>query len=164
MVTIEEYIDELKNVDFCRNVGTRSEVPNAIYAADWDEAVAWSYGREWTHFQSLRDNEFWELAHWEDRFTSESEFEAECDRFRDTYRDYIYSIVNDKTKDLNVASSHLDEIQRNIRGCIYGGLEEIAFHDVTDASFYMLAAGCVFKGHYPCGYEGDYPDGQIVIY
>ena len=59
---------------------------------------------------------------------------------------------------------YMKEVTGSLKGALLGALREIRYHDLTLATYYMLPASWIFKGHFPCGYEGEYPDGKLVIY
>jgi hypothetical protein len=41
---------------------------------------------------------------------------------------------------------------------------EQEYADVVAPAFFSRLAEWYLRGHYPCGWLGDYPDGKIMVY
>lgn len=41
---------------------------------------------------------------------------------------------------------------------------EAEYSDLVPLGFYTELASWYMKGHFPCGWEGEYPDGRLIVY
>jgi hypothetical protein len=74
------------------------------------------------------------------------------------------SLVVDKIRDV-VASNGLPTVfEDTVKWDILHICMEAAYADVFPPGFYANQAHWYVKGHFPCGWEGDFPAGRMVVY
>jgi len=54
--------------------------------------------------------------------------------------------------------------EKMVRGDIFGVCLEAEYADVYPPGFYASHAYWYVKGHFPCGYEGLFPNGKLIVY
>ena len=54
--------------------------------------------------------------------------------------------------------------EANIRRDIIGACHESEYADVYPPSLNTQMASWYLRGHFPCGYEGHWPSGKLVVY
>lgn len=57
-----------------------------------------------------------------------------------------------------------DAIETTVQWDVLHLAAEAAFADVCPPGFYASQAYWYVKGHFPCGWQGDFPDGKLVIF
>lgn len=56
------------------------------------------------------------------------------------------------------------EVVRVVRSDIQGLLIESELHDLQATTFFTDIARWYLAGHFPCGWKGDYPEGQLIVF
>ncbi|HCS54733.1 hypothetical protein [Rubinisphaera sp.] len=164
IVTPEEFLSGLESLELCGNAGTPIEDSNVIQVTSWNLAIKRSKQLQWINFNTDRLNDFWDLGHFEKKFGTLESFEEIYDKNNTLMRDQVYEIVDKLKSKISCPTEERDHIATVLRGDLSAALREITYHEVTDATYFLLPASWIFKGHFPCGYEGNYPDGKLVIY
>jgi hypothetical protein len=52
----------------------------------------------------------------------------------------------------------------SIRHAVLGMVMAAHYADLYRSAFYADLADWYIKGHFPCGWEGDYPQGRLIVY
>jgi hypothetical protein len=86
------------------------------------------------------------------------------DRIREELKPTISALVMEKTSPA-VEKTGLPDvvIKRATWDILYMAMEH-EFADVVPASFFDAMAAVYLHGHFPCGWEGNWPEGQLLVY
>lgn len=70
-----------------------------------------------------------------------------------------------KVVQIDLEDSFRQEISFSIRGDMLGIAMETEFADVSLGNFYTSKILKWYEnGHFPCGWEGIYPEGKLIVY
>jgi hypothetical protein len=76
----------------------------------------------------------------------------------------VEDLVERKTRNIVLAENLPRAFVDTVLWDILHVCMESEFADSYPPGFYASQAYWYFKGHFPCGWEGDFPIGQIVVY
>jgi len=164
MTTVDEFFAALEEIELCQNAGVIVNEKTVRQVKTWEKAENLCCQLKWTNFRAERSNEFWDLGHFDEKYGSVQVFKKIHAEEYPPMRDRVYAMVQEKCGRVACPDSIKNELERSLKGLLAGAVREIAYHDVTDATFYLLPASWIFKGHFPCGYEGQFPNGKLIVY
>jgi hypothetical protein len=151
-------LEELRGVDWFSCVGMR-DTDGVEFVSSWAEAIESCSSLEWENLCLEASNQYRERL-----------LERSPDRFRQWN-----SIVGElkpitqllvRQKAVNVIDQNqlpkvfLDTVDWDILGLCM----EAEYADVYPPGFYASQAYWYLHGHFPCGWRGNFPKGNIIIY
>ncbi|WP_035061391.1 hypothetical protein [Andreprevotia chitinilytica] len=149
---------ELDGVDWFTNVG-RHDSEQVAYVPTWKDAVESCESEEWGSLCQEATN----------RYRSKL-IERDAARFREwnslirEMKLTTMPLVLQKTKgvvDANqLPKGFIDTVQWDILHLCM----ESEFADVFPPGFFASQAYWYLKGHFPCGWEGDFPSGRLIVF
>lgn len=151
-------LKELEAVEWFRNVGVK-DTQAVLVLSSWDEAMTYCNSREWESLTLAAANQLRRLI-----------LEASRDRYviwnqiSGEVRAHIGPFVADKCRSVverhNLPKSFIDAVNWDIGHlCL-----EAEYADLVPPAFFSGNAYWYVSGHFPCGWEGDYPGGRPVVY
>lgn len=155
--TVETF-EELASKDWFSCVGIRDS-GRVSFASSWDEALAASESPYWRDLCEEAANQYRERL-----------VERDRDRFNEwnkvvrMVKAVSVPLVIRKTESIVAAHSlphtFVDSVHWDI---LHLGMES-EFADVFPPGFYASQAYWYAGGHFPCGWEGAFPDGRLVVF
>jgi hypothetical protein len=156
----QERLDQLRAATWFAAVGRRGEdAKEVIQLSSWNEAISHCASLEWQDLKLEHAN-----------IISDSVRRASIDRYRRwnevvrSVKPLVIAMVQDKTaavaeqQELPVVFTHA--VQWDILHlCI-----ECEYSDLCPPAFYSDWAAWYVKGRFPCGWEGEPPEGRPIIY
>jgi hypothetical protein len=151
-------LDELERAEWFSAVG--HPVPGDLaLVGSWEEAIASCSSPEWDDLQLEAANELTGAL----AGLSRPRFDAWNDLV-EGIRPLVIELVARKTRD--VVARHalpkvfLDTVQWDVlHACM-----EAAYADLHPPAFFAGQAAWYARGHFPCGWEGTFPGGRLVLY
>jgi len=155
-------LDELNRADWFCNVGTPSgieEPSKYILLRSWDEAVESCASLEWENLCLEAVNQYRQrlLERSPQRY---SQWNVVADSVKDTADELVYRKIEAVVRDYNLPQSFVD----TVRWDIFHVCAEAEYADVFPAGFYASQAFWYVRGHFPCGWRGDFPQGSLVLF
>ena len=151
-------LDGLRNVEWFANVG-RPDTDRADFVATWDEAIKNCGSLEWENLCLEAANQYRErvaelspsrLSHWNETVAM--------------VKPASQALVREKIADV-IAREDLPKIfVDTVDWDILHLCMEAEFGDIHPAGFYASQAYWYAAGHFPCGWRGAFPDGQLIIF
>ena len=151
-------LEELKGLVWFRSVGVRDvETPEIL--SSWHEAIESCASIEWENLRLEAANQYCErLA------------ERSPERFNQ-WNDIVLSLkpitralVSEKTRQVieenDLPKVFLDTVNWDILHLCM----EAEYADVYPPGFFASQSFWYAKGHFPCGWKGEFPKGKLVIY
>ena len=153
-----KHLKRLEGATWFANVG--KPLKDHVLLATWDQAIEHADGDHWmeeihgmaNHFGAIIDREhydrrrdFWNLLIGEMSIASKPLIEAKLAE----YQRYF------KNKE-NAEHSLLNIVRLSCMECEYS--------DVVPLGYFYMLAELVIAGRFPCGYNGEYPHGQLFVY
>lgn len=154
----EATLEQLRQVAWFSRVGAR-DVECAEVLSSWQEAVECCSTLEWENLCLEAANQYCLRL-----------FEISPERFR-KWNDIVieikpaaHTLVLDKTKavihEYNLPKSFLDTVNWDIvHLCM-----EAEYADVYPPGFYASQAYWYANGRFPCGWQGSFPQGKLIIF
>jgi len=64
----------------------------------------------------------------------------------------------------NLAPQNLEIFHGRILWELMHATLETEYGDIISKGFFSVLAGWYLRGHFPCGWKGEYPDGRLVVF
>jgi hypothetical protein len=155
----EELLDALDRIDWFSRVGLPDFQP-ATMLDSWQQAIAFATGRrDWESFRLERRNDLTAFLHKNsiDRYGKWNEITADLKK-------RIEPLVHRKITDVSVEHSLPKAFEHCVRWDCLGACMEVEYSDLRPLGFYTQLAAVYLRGHFPCGWDGQYPSGHLLIY
>lgn len=149
---------ELANQDWFLNVGQRDT--NCARVLDsWEEAIESCRSPEWEDLCQEAVNQFCARLVERDRV----QFNQWNTRLAEV-KTVVVPMVEEKTRTIvdrfGLPSEFIDSVQWDM---LHLGMEA-EYSDVFPPAFFASQAYWYVKGHFPCGWEGVFPEGRLIIF
>lgn len=155
---IRATLEELESVEWFRAVG-KQDTQVAIVLSSWEEAIAYCSSLDWENLQLEAANRYCEQLLLRDK-----------ERFKQWNQ--VVEIVKPVTEALvvrKIASVvkeyHLPKVfEDTVKWDVLHLAMEAEYADVYPPGFYASQAYWYRQGHFPCGWQGEFPEGMPIIY
>lgn len=151
-------LDKLEKAQWFSKVGVR-DTEAAIVLSSWQEAIAHCSSIEWENLSLEAANSLCERI-----------LERSVERFRlwnnvaTELKATTVPFVRRKIESV-VREQHLPTVFENmVQWDILHVCMEAEYADVFPPAYYASQAYWYVKGHFPCGWEGVFPKGKLIIY
>jgi hypothetical protein len=151
-------LDELERSDWFSAVGQRVEGP-FIVVGSWEEAMKWCGSDAWQDLILEASNRYCEAIARRslDRWNSWNEIVEEI-------RPVVTALVRRKIRSM-VANHNLPKVfEDTVQWDILHLCMEAEYTDVYPPGFFASQSFWYVNGHFPCGWEGPFPEGKLVLY
>ncbi len=151
-------LDQLAKTEWFVCVGVK-DTAVAIVLSSWHEAIAHCSSTEWENICLDASNQYCRgiLERSVERFKRWNEIAIEL---KETTIPFVRRKIEAVVKE-----QRLPEIFENmVQWDILGVCMEAEYEDVYPPGFYASQAYWYVKGHFPCGWEGEFPKGKLIIY
>lgn len=149
---------ELEQRDWFTNVGKRDS-ENVVFVASWNEAIKSCQDETWENLCQEAANQY--RSRLAER--NKERFRAWNEHVRELKKATMPLVLR-KTKAVverhALPKAFVDAVQWDIlHVCL-----EAEYADVFPPGFYASQAYWYAKGHFPCGWKGQFPDGKLLVY
>jgi hypothetical protein len=151
-------LDELERAAWFSNVGVR-DTSAAIVLSSWEEAIEQCGSQDWEDLCLEAANQYCErlVERSKQRFRQWNDVAIEM---RKAFEPLVDRKIAKVTSDHNLPKEFRDSVLWDM--CHLG--MESEFSDVYPPGFFASHAYWYVKGHFPCGWQGEFPDGKLIIY
>ena len=151
-------IEQLENAVWFANVGV-IDTTAAIVLSSWQEATEHCSSIEWENLCLEAANQYRLrlLERSKERFKQWNEV---VERLKPKTE----ALVRRKIEGVVRANSLPQVFEDTVRWDILHVCMEAEYADVYQPGYYASQAYWYVKGHFPCGWEGEFPDGRLIIY
>jgi hypothetical protein len=155
-------LEQLENAEWFAKVGKpyQSEEPKKLlFIKTWEEAIQWCSSQYWDDLILEAQNQYREKL-----------FERSIERFRlwndivDEMKKHTIPLVERKTEKVIIENDLPKIFSDCVDWDILGVCMEAEFADVFPPGFFASQAFWYVRGRFPCGWQGDFPDGKLVIF
>lgn len=151
-------VEQLQNVEWFRNVG-KVDVALATVVSSWDEAMTHCDSLEWENLTLAAANQLRRQI----RQVSNERYQKWNAIVDDTHK-YLVPLVAEKCQKV-IAMHHLPkQFLDAVNWDIGHLLMEAEYSDIVRPAFFAGNAYWYVAGHFPCGWEGQHPNGRPIIY
>ena len=152
-------LDDLKKIRLFGSVGDAVNDQNVVVVRSWQQAINSAERLNWENIR----------IDWGNSVSGKLavEFPARFDQWNDVtveLKHALLPIVEEK-----IAATELDEkirpkLLNNVRWDLLSLLLESEYSDLVTPHYYAALGIIYFDGHFPCGWEGEYPSGKLMVF
>jgi len=151
-------LKQLEDAHWFANVGV-NDVENAIVLSSWQEALEHCDAIEWENLCLEAANQYRErlqerspssLNHWNDIVAS--------------LKPVTELLVRKKIAPIILQHELPKVFEDTVQWDVLHLCMEAEYSDVYQPGFYASQGYWYVKGHFPCGWEGNFPDGTLIVY
>ena len=157
-------LEQFKRADWFARVGqdrVNSEkitVPITILSS-WEEAIRHCQDNEWDWLLNESANIYRErLAK-----VSRPEFNTWNEHIR-AVKEVSAPLVKAKLAPLQKEHDFPPEVEQTLRWIVTMTLTEAEYVQITDPGYLTKLSFWIVNGHFPCGWKGEFPNGNLIIY
>jgi len=151
-------LSELEAAKWFDAVGKPVE-PGVITVSSWEEAIIYTSAPEWKELIMAQSD--WLSSQ---LFSLSPEYLDKWNDIVDEIEPVALNLVARKICKV-VKDNHLPSVFNYLIGCqIFGLLMEAEYADLVAPRFFAGLSYWYSHGHYPCGYERDFPDMTLIVY
>lgn len=149
---------QLEGAEWFRSVG-RKDTDAAIVLSSWEDAIVSCASLEWENLLLEATNQYREklASRSTERFQGWNSITKEL---KAVTVPLVTRKVEQVVKDNGLPKVFEDTVQWDVLGVAM----EAEYADVYPPGFYASQAYWYTKGHFPCGWQGSFPDGKLIIY
>ena len=151
-------IEKLEKATWFSHVGEK-DTAAAIVLSSWEEAIERCASIEWENLCLEASNQYRArlLERSKERFIRWNDVVAEL---KPVTIPFVHHKLGSVVREYDLPKVFEDTVQWDILGvCL-----EAEYADVYPPGFYASQAYWYVKGHFPCGWEGKFPEGRLIIF
>jgi hypothetical protein len=152
-------IERLSGVEWFSKVGECLESPSIIRVSSWSEAMKHCESDEWQDLLLEAANRYGEAIAKRSR-----EAYSRWNTVADSLRPLVIDLVERKTANVIRANKLGATFKATVQWDVIHLLIEAEFADVHPPGFFASQAYWYVEGRFPCGWQGTFPDGKLVVY
>ncbi|MCU0522657.1 MAG: hypothetical protein MUF84_18445 [Anaerolineae bacterium] len=151
-------LDQLREADWFSTVGV-NDTETAIVVGSWDDAISLCAMDDWQDLLLEAANQY--CSRLAER--SPSRFGAWNDVVAQVKLATV-PLVEERTSSV-VAANNLPKVfVHTVQWDVLHVCMEAEYADVFPPGFFASQAYWYVKGHFPCGWDGKFPEGRIIVY
>jgi hypothetical protein len=154
----EATLAELKQAEWFRWVGVH-DCEMVEILASWAAAIESCSSLEWENLCLEAANQYRERL-----LERSPEPFAQWNDIVRLVKPEAQALVREKTEDVIRAHNLPDVFQARVNWDMIHLCMEAEYADIFPPGFYACQAYYYLRGHFPCGYQGEFPRGRLVVY
>lgn len=151
-------LNELERANWFSKVGAKDS-DTVIFVPNWDRAVSLCGSIEWENLCLEAVNQYCERLREKNRHCLERWNEI-VHKLKQVTIPMVRGKIATVVSDHGLPKQFEDTVQWDILHICM----EAEFADVFPPGFYASQAYWYVSGHFPCGWEGSFPQGKLVVY
>jgi hypothetical protein len=155
----QKAIDVLRTADLFSAAGHTVLDDRIIQLATWRDAVKAHESQLWAYWKEHLSNNLTSTLHQIDRPRYSATWNAVVDECRPTILACLDKALLPRHEVENKPA-----VRANASWNILFGIMEIEYSDVVPLGFFHYVFEWYCRGHYPCGWDGEYPEGRLLLY
>ena len=145
--------EEIKVIELFKHCGELVADENVIQVHSWDETVAAAQSKDWGYANMESINLCRDVL-----VTTARERYQQWNNIVDT----IKYILRDTFEEVN--ETYPKDVSKNVEWVLLNYLVEKEYEDLYPNGYYQKWIKWYFAGHHICGWQGEFPDGKLIIY
>lgn len=152
------FIEKIRNIEWFNKTGSRITA-KVRCVKSWEEALAQCASPQWEAVQNtalsscrlaVRSKSVDSFARWND--------------IVDSIKAEISSIITEKTQ----RTIEVNQLPKVFVDCVNWDILSICieheYSSLYPGGYYRQWAHWYLEGHFPCGWEGEFPDGRLIVF
>lgn len=157
-------LEELREASWFAHLGTNLLNSGKISApvvivSSWDEAIEYCEEEEWDLALNESSNIFCEQL----VRASKEEFKTWNEHVR-AVREVSIPLVKSKLASVQEEHNLPPSVEDTLRWIVTMALTEAEYAHATEPGNHAKLAFWIVNGHFPCGWKGEFPNGNLIIY
>lgn len=155
-------IARLKNIDWYSHVGSPAGHDGVRQVNSWDEAIALDANREWENTTLEASNEIGTSI----QAVSWDEYQRwnEVVGFLKLELEPVWRQIKAAAQRQTTTRQQYKEIFNSTRWDIVHWGIELEFSEFNPPGLFGQLGEWYIHGHFPCGWEGEYPNGRLIVF
>jgi hypothetical protein len=152
-------LEKLEKADWFTHVGEKDTTEAIIVLSSWQEAIEHCSSVEWENLGLEAANQYRErlLERSKQRFNEWNDLVAQIKLATEPL---VRGKIEAVAREHGLPKIFEDTVQWDIlHVCM-----EAEYADVYQPGYYASQAYWYVKGHFPCGWEGEFPKGKLIMY
>lgn len=151
-------LDQLERVDWFTCVGV-NDTATAVVLSSWQDAIEHCASTEWENLCLEAANQYCErlVERSRERFNKWNDIAVEL---KETTEPYVRRKIDSVVRANNLPKVFENMVQWDILHLCM----EAEYADVYPPGYFASQGYWYSKGHFPCGWEGEFPKGKRIIY
>jgi len=145
--------EQIKAIELFKHCGELVADENVIQVHSWSEAIAPAQSKDWGYASMESIN-----------LCSDVLVSSARDRYQQ-WNDIVGTIkyiLRDIFKVVN--KTQPEDVSKNVRWVLINYLVEKEYQDLYPNGYYQEWIKWYFAGHHICGWKGEFPQGQLIIF
>jgi hypothetical protein len=153
------FLRDLGESDWFRNVGRAAPLGDVVVLSSWEEAIASSATQEWEDVTLEAANQFGVMLRKRgaEIYNQWNEKAAGC-------KPYVVALMERKMEKVLATREFPKSFTDSVRWDLLHVCIAFEFSDVLPAGFWGEIGELYLSGRFPCGWEGVFPAGRIIIF
>jgi hypothetical protein len=152
-------LDQLKAAAWFSRVGEAVDGQDIVQVPSWSEAMRQCASTDWQALLVEAANRYSEAV-----ARKSPEAFAHWNAIADELRPLVVELVREKTAEVIKRNGLPHSFEQTIQWDTLHLLMESEYADVYSPGFFASQAFWYMEGHFPCGWKGDFPEGQLVVF
>lgn len=155
----ELLLERLRKSEWFTRVGKPVNTDLVVPVDSWRCAVAHADSAEWGNLTLRVKNEQSNavLEHFGDDAFPWNEM-------ADKLRGAVRALVDDRIGRLRIEKEFRKVVGDNAAWDVLGACMEVQFREYIRGTFFGVVAEWYMRGRFPCGWEGKYPQGKLIVF
>ncbi len=159
----QQVIDDLSDAEWFGSVGKQIDDGSIARYYSWDAAISESLAEVWVETRNAARNSMMDAISFElEALNSESP--RAVNKVVEKIHIQTLPLVDRKLAILAEMKDLPDRFVSSVKWDITAIATAVEYSDVFVSSFYMNIRDWYLKGHFPCGWEGTYPRGRMIVF
>lgn len=153
-------IQDLENTDWFAHVGEPIDDPTIVQIFTWKETVKYCRHRYSANVQMESSNLLTEqlAIQYADRY-------LHWNKIAPAVHHYIGPLLERKTRDIIKKQKLPKAFMDTVGWDMHAICMELEYSDLIPPQYFAVRAKWYLAGHFPCGWEGDFPEGgKLVVF
>lgn len=152
-------LEKLERADWFAHVGEKDTTDAIIVLSSWQEAVEHCSSVDWENLCLEACNQYCErlVERSKERFNQWNDI---IGALKAVTIPFVQRKIKTVVREYELPKVFEDTVQWDILGVC----AEAEYADVYPPGFYASQAFWYVKGHFPCGWKGEFPKGKLIIY
>lgn len=151
-------LDRLDSVEWFVNVGNKDQ--NQVEFVDsWGAAIKSCSALEWENLTLEAANQLRERIR-----EKSKERLNQWNSILKIVKPFSDALVRDKSEHVMVLNKLPESFLKCVRWDIFHLCMEAEYSDLVEPAFFSSLSFYYFHGHFPCGFSGNFPNGQFIVY
>ena len=155
---VKAFLRRVEEADLFNNVGHPITAAGVVQLTTWAEALRSQDSQAWEDFQLDRHNE---MASCEPIVEAHSDYAKADDAFVTNVKACLNGLIEPLLSTLPLSDDGRLSVHNETRWQLLHACYEIQYRHLYTVYWHNELAEWYFRGHFPCGWEGDWPEGAM---